>query len=275
MKPFFDGMYFKHQINDSTLALIPGRTHENAFIQVISNNSSHYFAFPLSEYEKSGGRIIIGENLFSAQGITLNLAENGFALSGALQYSSCTPLSRDIMGPFRFLPLECRHSITSLHHELSGGLLYDGKFLSFDGGVGYIEGDRGSSFPKQYTWVQSNCFDGKCSIVASAAKIPIGGLSFMGCICVIYIVGTTYLLASYRGARVTERTAKTLKIRQGKLQLHIEVEGEQGHALYAPQKGKMERTIRESASVAARFRLTNGSELILDKISPFSSYEYV
>lgn len=39
--------------------------------------------------------------------------------------------------------MECRHSIFSLTHTVSGNLTVNGRVLGFTDGVGYLEGDKG------------------------------------------------------------------------------------------------------------------------------------
>lgn len=66
-----------------------------------------------------------------------------------------TPLRSDIMGPFRFLPgMECSHGVISMGHSLEGKLDLNGKRIDFSGGTGYVETDRGRSFPSAYLWTQ-------------------------------------------------------------------------------------------------------------------------
>ena len=52
------------------------------------------------------------------------------------------------MGWYAYLPImECYHGILSMDHELSGELIYNGDFLAFNKGRGYIEKDWGKNFP--------------------------------------------------------------------------------------------------------------------------------
>ena len=37
----FEGFYFKHQADGMTLALIPGRSRREAFIQVVTNDRAY------------------------------------------------------------------------------------------------------------------------------------------------------------------------------------------------------------------------------------------
>ena len=54
-----------------------------------------------------------------------------------------------------FLPgMECSHGVISMTHALEGALSINGRTLDFTGGTGYIETDRGRSFPHAYLWAQ-------------------------------------------------------------------------------------------------------------------------
>ena len=125
-------------------------------------------------------------------------------VQGAVRYGPLSPLRTDIMGPFRFLPMQCSHSVYSMAHTLAGGFTVDGRFIDLTGGTGYIEGDRGSAFPRDYLWVQCNDFAQPCSVMASVAHIPFCGRSFTGCICAVVYRGREYRLATYRGVRIVE-----------------------------------------------------------------------
>lgn len=137
MRKYFEGWYFKHQKEDKTLSLIPGRTAHNAFIQVITEKNSYYIPFSLSDY-REGHIVKIKNNIFSKQGCRICIETTDLTLKGILRYSNLSPLKNDIMGFFRFLPMECRHSIASMKHNLSGTLTFNEETLDFNGGVGYM-----------------------------------------------------------------------------------------------------------------------------------------
>ena len=78
------------------------------------------------------------------------------------------------MGPFSHLSfMECNHAILSMKHSVSGILMFNGKILNFDQGIGYIEKDWGTSFPSSYLWCQANDFFTRTtSFFLSIATIP-------------------------------------------------------------------------------------------------------
>ena len=56
------------------------------------------------------------------------------------------------MGPFRFIAgMECSHGVISMMHSLEGTIEINGEIVDFSGGTGYIETDRGRSFPSAYS----------------------------------------------------------------------------------------------------------------------------
>ena len=144
--------------------------------------------------------------------------------------------------------------------------------MCFDGGTGYIETDRGRSFPADYLWTQCN-WDRNC-IMLSVAEIPFLGRRFKGCICALLHGGREYRLATYQGARVERWSGGGALIRQGRYRLEAEVLEGRGHPLRAPSAGAMTRTIHESLSARVRYRFWIGSRLLFDHIDENASYEY-
>jgi hypothetical protein len=139
----FEGWYFKHQRGRcETMAFIPGRSRSGAFIQFASNHGSGYYEVP--DIYVDNHKIRGGGCVFSMSGIEVDLPH----ISGKLSYGPIKRLRSDIMGPFRYLPLQCRHGVVSMRHTLNGTLRFRGRDICFDGGLGYIEKDSGASFPK-------------------------------------------------------------------------------------------------------------------------------
>ena len=274
-KKRFDGMYYKHQKDEHTVAIIAGLSSGNhAFIQIITNNKSYYFEYPLTVC-KFGETIEIADNTFSSDGVKININENGVLICGEIEYTELTPIKYDIMGPFKYLPMECRHKILSLHHRLDGGLAFNGQFIDFTGGIGYIEGDSGKSFPKSYAWIQCNDFSEKACVSVSIADIPFAGLRFRGCIAVVYFNGAEYRMATYLGVKIICCDENRIIIRQGKLRLDIEIGAGTEYKLIAPDKGKMNREIRECIVCGAKFRFMKGETTLFEQKTTKASFEYV
>jgi hypothetical protein len=270
----FEGWYYKHQAGGRSLALIPGRADGGAFVQVVTDQRAWNISYPLSEYHLKNDILRAGGSTFSQDGISLDIHHPELTLTGSIQYTDLTPLRSDIMGPFRFFPMECRHGIVSMNHDLSGAVTLNGETLDFTNGVGYIESDSGRSFPDQYTWLHCNDFEQDCSIMASVAQIPFYGLRFWGCICVVWLNGREYRLATYNGAKILCCDPGIIGLKQGRYRLTVTVESKGGHELAAPRSGVMSRMIRENLSCSAQFRFTEGDRVLFEERSDHVSYEW-
>lgn len=148
------------------VAFIPGQAQSGAFIQMISPEGARQFT--VSQFTVQSGVIQADECRFSRRGCHIQLPD----IRGEIHYSPFTPLGSHIMGPFRYFPMECRHGVLSMAHHLQGSITMDGHRYSFDGGLGYAETDRGTSFPRSYLWMQCNDFSEPCSLMISIARIP-------------------------------------------------------------------------------------------------------
>lgn len=281
---FFEGWYFKHQVGTQVYALIPGISiddtgEKHAFIQVISQASSHYFSFSAEELkvDEEAQQIVIGANLFSMRGVQIALKSDELTIEGSLRYHDLFPIQRSryapsIMGPFSYLSfMECYHGILSMAHTISGVVTWNGREIDFAGGKGYIEKDCGTSFPSAYLWVQCNQFTSDdIRFFFSAADIPFLGLAFLGLICVVQIGNKEYRFATYYGGKITDimrnEDRLTIHLVQKNQQVTIEIATKTGHALQAPASGKMSRIIRESASTTMQLTVReNGREILSEK----------
>ena len=257
MKDLFEGVYLKHQKNGESICFIAGRAGETRFVQVITNGT-------VRQYDGAQGFC------FGEEGVAAELP----GVQGAVRYGPLSPLRTDIMGPFRFLPMQCSHSVYSMAHTLAGGFTVDGRFIDLTGGTGYIEGDRGSAFPRDYLWVQCNDFAQPCSVMASVAHIPFCGRSFTGCICAVVYRGREYRLATYRGARAVKLQDGEILVRQGPLELSARKLEDTAQPLQAPVRGQMSRVIRENAACRAQYRLTKHGRPLWALESSRASFEF-
>ncbi len=261
-KPYFEGYYFKHQIGRRTLCFIVGASGEGEFIQILDGRRVYHIPK-------------IGANRFTARGILVDIRHKDCHIKGALRYGPLTPLRYDIMGPLKFLPLECRHGVVSMRHALSGSLLINGETVDFSGGVGYIEKDSGVSFPSAYQWVQCNNFSGEnTSIMAAVATIPFCGLDLTGCTAAILHRGREIRLATYLGAKVLHSSERRMVLRQGKRLLEANLFPSYTFPLKAPLQGRMNRIIRESPGGIARFRLFEENRLVFDLTGRHAGMEF-
>lgn len=276
---YFEGWYLKHQNSESTVALIPAfhvdeAGRRSASLQVITGEGSYNACFPIRKFHACQNRfsLRLGESAFSEHGCRLSLQTNSLRVEGALRYGAFTPPAGDIMGPFRFVPfMQCRHSVFSLSHTVSGRLSVNGKQYQFQNDIGYMEGDRGSSFPNRYLWTQCG-WRGNC-VMLSVADIPFGGTSFTGCIGVIYFGGREYRIATYCGVKLLHLGEKAVLLRQGELSLLVELLESSARPLRAPQLGGMTRTVHESAACLAHYRFKIGNQTQFDFTSDKASFE--
>lgn len=256
MPGYFAGRYYKHQKDGNTICFIHGRASSGPFLQVITNDKIFQYDGPVSFHANS-------------HGLAVDLPE----IRGEVAYGPLSPLRSDIMGPFRFLPMQCRHEVVSMGHLLTGGFTVEGQWIDLNGGMGYLEGDRGRSFPREYLWLHCNDFSEPCSIMASVADIPLGGVHFRGCICAVLFEGKEYRLATYHGVRIEAANRKLLVLKQGLLRLEAVIESARAQPLKAPVSGRMTDTIHESNCAGARFRFWDGKKQLFDLTSRNCSFE--
>ena len=282
--PYFEGWYFKHQNpQGQTLALIPAfhigkEGRRTASLQVISKDQAWWLEYPETQPQVSRQpfQVQIGQSSFGSQGIDLHIHQDNLSLCGSLRYGPFTALRSDIMGPFRFFAgMQCAHGVVSMGHSLSGTLELNGERLDFSDGIGYIETDRGRSFPSKYLWTQC-VWDGteRGSLMLAIATIPLPVGGFTGCICSVLYRGQEYRLATYRGAKIEKWSPSGAVIRQGKYRLKVELLDERRQPLRAPVEGRMERTIHESLCAEVRYRFWHGDNLLLQHTDPNASFEH-
>ena len=279
MRDYFCGWYFKCQSETQTLAVIPAvhtsKEGKSCSIQLITDEGAWNFAFPYEIYHehKKDFHVQIGKNSFDKSGISLNLQTPECAAIGSLQFGELSPIRYDIMGPFKYVPfMECRHSVMSMRHTVNGELCINGVPYRFENAVGYIEGDRGYSFPKEYAWTQ--CFFNGGSIMLSVANIPFGLFRFTGIIGDILWHGREYRMATYLGARAVKIENGKIVIRQGDAVLTVKLIEKKAHPLHAPVGGVMSRTIHESASCRTSYRFEKNGQVLFSFESDRASFEY-
>lgn len=282
MKEYFCGWYFKCQSEHDTLAVIAAlhksKAGKSCSIQLITNDGVWNVPFSRSslKYLRSGHSSLsaaVGSNLFCNKGVKLHLHQDGLSADGAIYFGPFTPIRYDIMGPFRYIPfMECRHSVFSMCHTVNGHITVNGTDYFFQNGKGYMEGDRGHSFPREYAWTQ--CFFDGGSLMLSMADIPLGRFHFTGIIGIIRLHGREYRIATYLGARAVKINNGELIVRQGNKQFTATLLETASRPLYAPVNGAMTRTIRESPACRAAYRFTQNGRTLLSFESSAASFEY-
>ncbi len=266
-KRYFEGWYFKHVTADlqHIYSFIPGislnKEDPHAFIQMIDGvkGRTKYFQYNLSDFhtQKRALDVQIGTSRFTKNFIELDIRQDGYRITGRLQYSGLTPypaslLSPGIMGWYSFVPqMECKHGVVSVNHHVHGMIEINEESISFDQGKGYIEKDWGISFPKAWIWAQCNSFkDASASIMVSIAHIPWMGSYFPGFISFFHTKGEYIIFSTYNGSKLlkVEKTSSGLRmiLENSKHHMEVEVVQHQFGELKAPKHGIMSRFIKES-----------------------------
>ena len=258
----FFGKYYKFINKDLfSFAIIVSTANEGDMLQVITPDKSYYINDPKS--------VEAGDNT-----ITFNINQDDITLSGKITLGELHPLKKKVMGPFTYLPMECRHEIYSMYHTIKGNLLIDGKEVSFDNGIGYIEGDSGTNFPKRYVWYNSVTPD--VTATFALASIPLFSfIHFTGILCFIKTKEKEYYLSTYNGAKLRKISEEEIIISKGKYSFVLKMNTKDGHLLKAPVKGNMDRYIKENLNTLTTYTLLKKDETILQIEDPLSSLEYM
>ena len=279
MNDSFCGWYFRCQSDAQTIAMIPAIHKSKGLcsgpIQIISETGNfHLFIHDKKiVLKKNNPYASFGDNLFCQDGIRINLETDSFSAFGRLSFDSLSPIRYDIMGPFFIVPfMECRHSIFSMRHVVNGRICINGTNYDFVNAKGYIEGDRGCSFPKHYAWTQ--CFFEGGSLMLSVAEIPLGSVHFTGIISIIRLHEKEYRLATYLGAHADKIQNGQIIIRQGSLTFCAMLLENMSYPLHAPSCGAMTRTIHENVSCRARYHLSRKGKTILSFETAKAAFEY-
>lgn len=285
MRKYFKGWYYKIQNEQISAAFIPslskGKSGDaTASIQVITSFGSWNIEYSDNEFvqHRNGSipSVTVGNSFFSTRGMSISINSNGVNISGRLTFCNRRELGGDIMGPFRYVPfMECRHHVLSMYHEVSGELTINGRQFVFVNSPGYIEGDEGRSFPREYAWTQfMKGGTTPVSIMLSVADIPISSYHFIGVIGFVLCGDKEYRIATYRGAKAVLIDDGRLTVWQNDLCLTAELIERSPSMLNAPASGSMVRKIREDISCRAGYSLRINNDVIFKGISDRASFEY-
>lgn len=291
---YFEGWYFKCSNGIFDIAFIPGisinKNKKQAFIQVITSHESYFIAYPISDFHFSHNpfTIQIRNNYFSLHQIKLDIHDSTYPLHlmGNLKLTSLKPIHTNllfpnIMGPFSYIPsMECNHAILSMKHNVNGSFILNHQQISFHSGIGYIEKDWGTSFPKSYVWCQSNQFDDPTiSFMFSLAHIPFYHFEFQGLICVLQIGQKEFKFTTYHGSKVIKKiiTPHSIHIvlKKGVYTLEIKSSDYSGLSLSAPIKGNMEKEILESITSTVLLTFKKENQILFQGSSLHSGLEIV
>lgn len=258
----FFGKYYKFISDDRfCFAVIKSHANEGDMLQVITPHKA--FLINNTKSVEVKGSII-----------TFDINQDSLVIKGELTLGELHPLKKKVMGPFTYLPMECRHEIYSMWHTLRGTLLINDKEVSFNKGRGYIEGDSGTNFPKRYVWYNSVTED--ITATFALASIPLFGfIHSTGILCFIKTKEKEYYLCTYNGAKLKKISEDEIIIKKGKYSFVLNIKNEGGHLLKAPVKGDMVRYIKENLNVPTSFKLMKKDDTLIEVNDPISSLEYM
>ena len=100
------------------------------------------------------------------------------------------------------------------------------------------------------------------------------GFHFTGIIGIILLGGKEYRIATYLGAKVKRIGNNSVIVKQGKYTLTAKLIEKNSYPLYAPENGKMSRTIHENASCKAYYRFSDNGKVLCEFTSDMASFEY-
>lgn len=283
---YFEGWYFKNSINNYSISFIPGininSENQNAFIQIITNNSSYFINYDIDDFKFNLNpfSIKIGKNIFSKDFIYLNIFDKkqNLKINGYINYEKNTNIKTNffnpnIMGPFSYVPhMECNHAILCMKNRTYGLLYINKKRINFNNGTGYIEKDWGISFPKSYVWCQGNNFqNSNSSFMLSIANIPFKFLEFKGIICVLKTNNKEFKFTTYNNTKLIENKIKKnsifITLKRGNYYLTIKSENNSGQKLSAPIQGKMKKIIFENINSKITVTLKKNNKIIFSDTS--------
>ncbi|MFW5821015.1 MAG: tocopherol cyclase family protein, partial [Bacteroidota bacterium] len=225
-------------------------------------------------YSRNSFKVWVGDSFFSQSKMSLNINEPDFMVKGEMKYTHSADFpssfsSPGIMGWYSFVPfMQCKHGVVSMNQFANGQISINHALIEFNNGKSYIEKDWGSSFPSAWIWLQSNNFDNpQVSVMLSVAKIPWLGSFFMGFLAFLYLEGETYLFTTYNNSKFELKDYDDnfifIDLRKKDMFLSIKIERKKSGELMAPDKGKMNRMIKESVDSIVEVTLSdkNGKTL--------------
>lgn len=267
-KNYFEGWYFKFvdEAQDLVVILIPGISsfqEKMGFLQYIVHYRADvlqgFLQYEIDAFEIGDPFLLKFEHgRISRERVELVLD----SVRIELDLGEFTPLQTSfwnpsIMGIFEYFKMPCYHDVISMQHPVRGKVTIRGEELSFVGN-GYLEGDRGSSFPEFYLWAQCNNFKhSDSSLFLSVADISAGVFQFLGHIAVFQHEGKQHRFASYLGSRAKVEVSEdkqhaTIRFQNRTHRLQVTIDLKEGNSLIAPMNRKMDFKIKEQVKSAIR-----------------------
>lgn len=266
---YFEGWYIKctDKENDLSIALIPGVAHfskDESFVQyniVFKGQTfSGKITFERNEFDVIGDsqNIVMPKFVFNEKGVKASLTDGSNQFILDLDFGVFLPIKQSlfapsIMGPLEYIKMPCSHDIISMKHTVKGTVSINGETLRLNNGTGYIEKDRGNTFPSKYVWAHSNGFDEKpdASLFLSVAQIDKGSLTAIGAIAIFHDGEKEVRFATYLGSRVrvevnNEQSTYKVILSDPFKRLEATVSLSNGSELIAPMNAGMDYPIKET-----------------------------
>lgn len=260
----FEGWFCKidDKENDLMFSIIWGySTHEetrHAFIQFQESirHKTIYKAYPIEamKWVRNPFMLEIGRNKLSERGLVLDFEAEGTMVKADLRFGDFSPIRKsllkpNIMGWLTYLPNECNHSIISMDHTVSGSISMGDHTWEIMDSAGYLEKDWGTSFPREYVWVQANDWKNS-SLVFSYATVPILGRHAKGFFLVLHHEGQEYRLTSIEGSQLTgfkvSQDSFSASLKNKDIKVTLKARQANPVSLSSPVGGEMKSHIKES-----------------------------
>ncbi|MER2064217.1 MAG: tocopherol cyclase family protein, partial [Alkalibacterium sp.] len=290
--PYFEGWYVKatDPEQDFTLALIPGIAlfnDEESFVQYNlfykGKTLSGKITFPVEDFTvvNEPYSILMPRFVLSENGVKAHLNDEKNDLLVDLTFGDFLPLEQSIylpsiMGPFEYIKMPCSHDVVSMQHIVSGTVVINGEKISLSKGKGYIEKDRGSTFPSEYVWAQTNTFNenSNVSFFLSVAAIDLKLVDFTGNIAVFHDGTKEHRFATYLGSRAEvnidpDRQGYMVRLFDPRKSLTVKVSLLNSDELIAPMNDSMDYAIKETvkADIDLIFKKKNKKPIYLSSES--------
>lgn len=280
---YFEGWYIKStdKENDLSIALIPGVAHfskDESFVQYNivykEQDFSGKITFRRDEFEIVGypQNIVMPKFVFNEKGVKASLKNKSDHIMLDLDFGLFLPIEQSlyapsIMGPLEYLNMPCSHDIISMKHRVTGTVVINGEKIEIEKGAGYIEKDRGSTFPDKYVWAHSNGFaeNNDATLFLSVAKVDKGPFSKNGAIAIYHDGEREHRFASYSGSILKvavneDQSGYTVILTDLFKRLEVSVSLSNARELIAPMNAGMDYPIKETvkSDITVDFSRRNG-----------------
>ena len=250
-KPYFESWYFREQAEDCTCEFIvtidydkEGKMTGHLDVRVPDRVKHYDFSHPVNMNLKDSIFLVLDKNVFTEACLHLNMDEPDLSVKGDIWFEREFGNGR----------IGFRRKIWAMEQQLSGELVINGRVISFDGGKGYLESQRGvaSEWPRRRFWTQCNWFEEK------SFRIVCGGYG-RHCFAWINQDGYPMRLTRWRGAKVEYMCGGSFRMSQG------------GYVLEGWRCTEVDLSCPDQT---VRYRLSHGHDVLFDEISPRAMYRY-